>query len=638
MGVLWLAARPITRPMRRLAQAVGQIADGIYDAPIEGQQRLDEVGSIARAVATLNDSVKERDLLRADILEKNAILLTREAQLRTQNRLFDAALNNMSHGLCMFDKDQRLIVSNRRYEEIFGMSRGDAAPGLGWEELKALENIATETVEAAYDAVVPVHGGESQRTVAHIQLNDGRTILTTRQPLVGGGWVAIYEDVTERQRARERLVHQARHDALTGLPNRVALREHLGAQLATLQTSGGAFGVLCLDLDEFKTINDTLGHPAGDRLLCEVAQRLRACIDETELVTRLGGDEFAIVTSPVSSAEGLAIRCEEIIRAISGSFTIDDHDTPVSVSIGVSIAPTNARDPDSLLKQADLALYKAKFEGRNTYRFFETEMEVAVRARHDMITDLRGAIAGGEMEAHYQPQVSFATGEVVGFEALMRWRSRRLGMVSPMEFIPLAEETGLIVPLGEWILREATREASLWPDPVRVAVNISARQLQRPDFQEVVRSAIRESGLPPYRLELEVTESVLLGDDAVTRDTLSALKTMGVKISLDDFGTGYSSLSCLRSFPFDKIKIDQSFVRAIPTSDEAKSIVAAVISLARELGIATTAEGVETQDLYDMLKYSGTTEGQGYWIGRPEPARKAYERLHPPAAASNGPR
>ncbi len=626
--ILWLTARPITQPMKGLAEAVGFIARGVYDVPIEGQGRQDEVGSIARAVAVLNDSAKERDGLRADIFDKNVILERRESELRNQNRLFDAALNNMSHGLCMFDRDRNLIVSNRRYEEIFGFVRGDVAPGISFETLKAMENVVAETSETDDGTgAAPAGLSDIERTTSNVRLQDGRTILCTRQPLVGGGWVAIYEDITERQRARERLVHLAKHDALTGLPNRVTLREHLSRQLDRQRAEGGTFGVLCLDLDEFKTINDTFGHPAGDRLLCHVARRLRTCVDDIELVARLGGDEFAIVTRIAPSTETLSIRCETLVKVIAEPVVMEDHEAVISVSIGVAVAPSDGRDPDTLLKQADLALYRAKFEGRNTFRFFEPNMEVAVKARHDMVTDLRVAIENEELECFFQPQVDFVSGEISGFEALMRWRNPRLGMVPPVEFIPLAEETGLILPMGEWILRTATLEATRWPDPVRVAVNLSARQLQRTGFVEMVVDALDTSGLAPHRLELEVTESVLLQDDDITRESLSALKGLGVKISLDDFGTGFSSLSCLRSFPFDKIKIDQSFVRAIPTSNEAGSIVAAVISLAQNLGIATTAEGIETEDLYELLRLSGCTEGQGYWIGRPETAAQAAARV-----------
>nr|WP_244635669.1 EAL domain-containing protein [Chthonobacter albigriseus] len=625
MILLALTARPITRPLRRLAETVGLIARGIYDVPVQGTDREDEVGAIARAVAILNDSVRERDELRANILVQNAILERREGELRTQNRLFDAALNNMSHGLCMFDRERRLIVSNRRYEEIFGFEHGDVLPGTTWEELHALEKVVAETPDGDDHGVNDpgFDGPGIGRTTSNVRLHDGRTILSTRQPLVGGGWVVIYEDVTERQRAREKLVHMARHDVLTGLPNRITLREHLSRQLARQRLEGGTFAVICLDLDEFKTVNDTFGHPAGDRLLCEVTRRLLACVDEVEMVARLGGDEFAIVTRLAPTTEMIALRCEMLIKAIGEPHAMDDHEAVVGVSIGIAVAPTDGRDPDTLLKQADLALYRAKFEGRNTYRFFETGMEEAVKARHDLITDLRSALENGELEAYFQPQVDLATGVISGFEALMRWHHPRRGMVPPVEFIPIAEETGLIVQMGEWILREATAVAATWPSPVKVAVNISARQLQRPGFVMTVTSALAASGLPAHRLELEVTESVVLQDDDHTRNSLTSLKDLGVKIAMDDFGTGYSSLSCLRSFPFDKIKIDQSFVRAMPTSEEARSIVTAIIGLAQSLKVATTAEGVETEDLFELLRGSGCTEGQGYHIGRPEPASHA---------------
>lgn len=625
--LLFLTARPITGPLRRLAGTVGDIASGVYDTEVEGTERQDEVGAIARAVALLNKSVKEIDQLRKNIVAQHDILERREIELRTQNRLFDAALNNMSHGLCMFDEQRRLIVSNRTYEQIFGFERGDIIPGMHWEEIRALEKGASDDPDDRSSNEVSVDLGKSESRSANIRLSDGRTILCTRQPLLGGGWVGIYEDVTESQLAREKLLHMTRHDFLTGLPNRVALREHLEEKLRQQANGGMGFAVLCLDLDEFKTINDTFGHPAGDALLCSVARRLSAAMAGGELVARLGGDEFAIVTGRYTDASTIGERCTTLIETIGAPHQLEDHEAVIGVSIGVAMVTAAGGDPDAPMMEADLALYRAKLEGRNTYRFFEKGMEKAVKARHDLITDLREAIEKQELVAYFQPQLSLATNSISGFEALMRWQSPRRGMVSANEFIPVAEETGLIIPMGEWILRKATSVAARWPAAIKVAVNLSARQLQNPNFVETVRCILDDSGLASDRLELEITESVLLQDDEQTTTQLTELKKLGIRISLDDFGTGYSSLSCLRSFPFDKLKIDQSFVRAMLLSDEARSIVIAIINLADDLRIETTAEGVENEDLFNLLCRSGCTELQGYFIGRPEPELATFVRL-----------
>ena len=419
----------------------------------------------------------------------------------------------------MFDQELKLIVSNRTYEEIFGLEHGEVVPGMAWDDVQALENGAVDPPE--YHSFSPDFE-KIERSSVNIRLADGRTILRTRRPFVGGGWVSIFEDITERQQARDKLVYMSRHDALTGLPNRVALREYLAKHVTPHGEGVAAFAVFCLDLDEFKTINDTFGHPAGDKLLCSVAGRLLASNQPGELVARLGGDEFAVVTALNAEPEALARRCEALIAAIGEPHQLEDHEAMVGVSIGVTMADTVGADADTLLMQADLALYRAKFEGRNTYRFFESGMETAVRVRHDLITDLRSAIDNRELTAVFQPQVNLATHSITGFEALMRWRNPRRGNIPPLEFIPLAEETGLIVAMGEWMLREATTVAAQWPGSTKLAVNISARQLQRPGFVLTVTSALGASGLEPHRLELEVTESVLLQNDDITAENSHA--------------------------------------------------------------------------------------------------------------------
>jgi diguanylate cyclase (GGDEF)-like protein len=622
-------ALPITRPLRKLSEIVSLVAKGDYDVTVENTDRLDEIGDISRAVLLLRDSVSERDRLRASVVTKNITLERQETELRHQNLLFDAALNNMSHGLCMFDEHKRLIVSNTGYCEMFGIDPTKLTSGLPYQEILKLQarpvGWASEESDQPLD---PLDWPAEERSSITTRLNDGRTILTTRQPLAGGGWVAIYEDISERQKARERLVHQARHDSLTKLPNRIQLKEQLAIRLEEMTSRpGSTLSVICIDLDEFKHVNDTLGHPTGDLLLKEVATRIVRTSGSDHLVVRLGGDEFAVVT-PTGQDADISSLPERIIKVVSEPYALNGQEVIIGTSIGVAKAPEHGTDPDTLLKHGDLALYRAKWEGKNTVRYFEPEMAESARERQQLITDLRNAVDNSELRVFFQPQVRLNDNSIVGFEALVRWQHPTAGMISPLSFVPLAEETGLIVPIGEWVLRESCRQAAEWPLPVRVAVNVSARQLRGRGFVATVISALAKSGLPAARLELEITESVLLQDDEDTRETLLHLKSLGVKVAMDDFGTGYSSLSCLRSFPFDKIKIDQSFVRAMLESDEASSIVTAIIELAENLNIATTAEGIEDAESLAILRNKDCTEGQGFYLGRPQPGEVANEILY----------
>ena len=618
-------SRQITRPLTKITRAVSSVAGGDYEGEIDSTERADEVGDIARAVVLLQASVKERDSLRENIQIKNEILRRKESELRTQNDLFDAALNNMSHGLCMFGEDKKLIVSNKRYLELFDLAEADVAPGMAVDELMALQKVAEAGAFEDDDAPASASDAwpRNRRSSNTLRLAGGNMILTTRQPLVGGGWVAIYEDVTERQRARDRLAHLAKHDGLTDLPNRIRLREHLSSITKRSECEGGTFAILFIDLDEFKTVNDSLGHPVGDQLLCEVGDRLTEMTTDKQLVVRLGGDEFAIVMDIPTSGTDAARLARDCIEAISKPYTIDGHEAVIGASVGIAMARDEGVDGDELLRQADLALYQAKADGRNTYRFFEEEMGTLMNNRRELITDLQRALENGELEVFFQPQISLSDDTISGFEALMRWRHPVRGMISPAEFIPIAEDTGLIVQMGEWILRESCSAAMTWPVPVRVAVNISARQLKSKAFASTLINTLATTGLPAHRLELEVTESVLLGEDEETLSALRQTKALGVKISMDDFGTGYSSLSCLRCFPFDKIKIDQSFVRTMADNEDSESIVRAIVELADSLKMTTTAEGVETEELVEVLRACGCDEAQGYYFGRPAPATQA---------------
>ena len=432
-------------------------------------------------------------------------------------------------------------------------------------------------------------------------------------------------DVTERLAAEERLSHMARHDSLTGLPNRVLFRETLETA-ATRAQRGNGFAVHCLDLDRFKDVNDTLGHPIGDLVLVQVAARLREAAREGDVVARLGGDEFAVIQCDVNGPDQANDFAARLAETIGKPYDIDGRELVIGTSVGIALAPGDGADPDQLLKSADLALYRAKVEGRGTFRFFEPQMDARLRARRLFESDLRGALGKGEFELQYQPLFNLEASEITGFEALLRWRHPTRGMVTPADFIPLAEETGLIVPIGDWVLRQACAEAANWPEEIKIAVNLSPVQFKSRQFFSAVVGALASPGLTAKRLEFEVTESVLLEETGATRAMLHKLRALGIRIVMDDFGTGYSSLSYLRSFPFDKIKIDRSFIRDLGQKDCA-AIVHATTELARRLGIATTAEGVETAEQLEHLRADGCTEVQGYLISPPMPAAWVTEFL-----------
>jgi diguanylate cyclase (GGDEF)-like protein len=473
-----------------------------------------------------------------------------------------------------------------------------------------------------------------ERTLREAELSDGHIVSIIHQPMVGGGWIATHEDITERRRAAQRIHHMARHDALTDLPNRSLFREHVEEALKRLARAEQT-AVHCLDLDGFKSVNDTLGHHVGDTLLKEVAGRLRAAVREVDSVARLGGDEFAVVQVGAMQPEGATFLAQRIIEALTAPFQVDGHQVVIGTSIGIAIAPTDGDSADTLLKNGDMALYRAKKDGRGTCRFFEQEMDSRMQTRRALKLDLRRALLHSEFDLYYQPVVNLATLEVTGMEALLRWKHPERGIVTPAEFIPLAEEIGLIIPLGEWILRKACSDAVTWDHDIKVAVNISPAQFRGAKLLEAVITALAVSKLPPSRLELEVTEGVLLVDTDATLSLLHQLRALGVGIAMDDFGTGYSSLSYLRQFPFNKIKIDSSFIRG--SSDEASSlaIIRAVTGLSASLGMVTTAEGVETNEQLDRVRAEGCTEVQGFLFSAARPAAEVSVLIK---TLANGPR
>jgi diguanylate cyclase (GGDEF)-like protein len=450
--------------------------------------------------------------------------------------------------------------------------------------------------------------------------------------MADGGWVATHEDVTELRRNEARIAHMALHDGLTDLPNRTLLNKRLEHALARVRP-GQIVANHLLDLDLFKNVNDTLGHAIGDKLLKAVADRLRKLGGETDTIARMGGDEFAIVQVAIAQPADAATLAARVIEAIGQPYDVDGHQVTIGTSVGIAVGPADGAHADQLTRNADLALYRAKSDGRGTFRFFEPGMDVQMQARRELEHDLRKALAAGEFELHYQPVLNLARNEITGVEALVRWRHPERGMIPPGEFIPLTEEIGLILPLGEWAIREACATAAVWPGDLRVAVNLSPVQFRSPGLVQVVVSALATSGLAPERLELEITESVLLDDSKTTLAMLFQLREMGVRIAMDDFGTGYSSLSYLQTFPFDKIKIDRSFVKDITQAAGSLNIVRAVATMAKGLGMQTTAEGVETQEQLEAVKAEGCTEMQGFLLSRALPADAIAKLLQAATAA-----
>jgi diguanylate cyclase (GGDEF)-like protein len=571
---------------------------------IPSRNDRDEVGDMARAVEVFKDNALQ--------------LMAREIELQRVNRRLDVALNNMTHGLCMFDAARRLIVCNETYMRMYELPRNLSEPGTPCRRINdyrvMIGNDAVASPEqSAAEPATETARGPSAFTQ---ELTDGRIIAISQQPMPDGGWVAVHEDITERRRAEAKISYLARHDSVTHLPNRVRFREHLEQAFAQLRL-GQSFSVLCLDLDHFKRVNDTLGHPIGDQLLKAVAGRLGACLHESDLVARIGGDEFAIVQADVSRPEKSSELADRIIETISSPFDIDGKHIVIGTSIGIALAPADGRDPDQLLRNADMALYLAKTDGRGTYRFFEPEMDQRLQSRRALELELRAAVVNGDLEVHYQPIVKLDTRSICGFEALARWNSRGRGWIPSSDFIPVAEETGLILPIGEWVLRTACADAVTWPESVSVAVNLSPAQFKSQNLVQMVLNALAGSGLAPTRLELEITESVLLQSEAATLSTLHRLRALGVRIAMDDFGTGYSSLAYLRSFPFDKIKIDRSFVHDMAARQECAAIVRAVAGLARSLNIITVVEGLETRAQLEIAQLEECDEGQGFLFSPP---------------------
>ena len=617
-GVWLLAEFAIRFQISRIATMAERLGAGDLGARVLPPYPKGELG---RLMTVLNGAAASLERQKHDIDDLNLRLSQSQRLEALERHRLDIAVNNIPQGLLLYDATERLVVCNQRYIEMYGLSPDVVKPGCRFHDLimhrKESGSFEGNVEEYCSNILRNVALGQVTRNI--VQAADGRSIQIVNQPLAAGGWIATMEDITERKRSDTWIVHMAHYDALTDLPNRVLFREQLDRGLRTI-VAGKQLAVLYIDIDEFKRINDSLGHSVGDELLKAVAGRLRGCLTAADFVARLGGDEFAIIQTAVERAADTMDLIVRIYQAIREPYECVGHLLTTDASIGIALAPQDGSDLDQLLKNADLAMYEAKADGRRTYRFFEPGMDARVKAVGTLERDLPQAIADGGFEIYYQPLVNLVDNRVTGCEALLRWRHPQRGMIPPAEFVPVAEETGMINALGEWVLTTACAEAATWPDEIKVAVNVSPVQFRSQAFALKVAVALAASGLPAHRLELEITETVLIRDDEAALAMLHQLRKLGVRIALDDFGTGYSSLSYLQRFPFDKIKIDRCFIKEVAESGGSACIVQAVVNIAAARHMTTTAEGVETDQQLDMLRKLGCTEMQGYLFSPALPA------------------
>ncbi|MHB8726570.1 MAG: EAL domain-containing protein [Casimicrobiaceae bacterium] len=620
-GVTVLVTRSLVKPIQAVTRAMRAISVGETGAEFGPTRREDEIGQMVNAIALFRDQI-ERD---------NQLLASREQDLLVQNTRFDAALNNMSQGLAMFDAQAGLIVCNARFAEIYRLPLELLKPGMTQREILQLQ-----VAKGLYAGTDPDAYLQNRTRVAAakrdcdllLELNDGRTIAVSHRVMPGGGWVSTHENATERCKAEQHIAHMARHDALTDLPNRLYFREQIDQALALLDKDE-TLAIMCVDLDHFKAVNDTLGHSAGDALLVMVAERLRRCVRRTDTIARFGGDEFVVIQRSVTRLRDVVATARRIVASVSEPYDIDGRQALIGASVGVAVAADDSTSRDQLLRNADAALYQAKADGRQTYRFFKPGMDADRQERHLLEADLRKAQRQGELELYYQPIVDLRDNVVRGFEALLRWNHPERGIILPTEFIPLAEETGLIGEIGDWVLRQSCAQASTWSEPLYVAINLSPIQFRNGRLVYSLTEALAAYGLRPGRVELEITESIMLHDNPTTMTVLHQLRDIGVRISLDDLGAGYGSLDYLRRFPFDKIKIDRSFVQDVATRSDCAAIVRAMATLAGSLGMTATAEGVETGAQLEQVRAAGCTEGQGYLFGRPMPVAELTLQFAP---------
>ena len=607
--------RRVLRPIGSLTRALDGFTsrNGLQSADKKLAVRFatqdDEIGSLARATLRMRDHTH---------------------QLEALNARFNALIDNLPQGVSFYDPNDALAVANRRYCEPFGLPDANALIGLSYHAVAQLGERLGTTPAPGVDArlrAALADGGAEPIANCIVELPHGRIVVSNGLRTPDGGWLSTHLDITERRRAEQQIAYMADHDTLTGLANRALFARELERALALAAAHPDrGFAVMCLDLDRFKLVNDRLGHACGDELLRQVGDRPRHNLRTSDRVARLGGDEFVVLVDCAEAS--LAELAERLVAVLSEPYDLESHKrADVSVSIGVAVAPTDGTTPGDLLRAADLAMYRAKTDGRRGYRFFEPEMDLKIQVRRALERDMRAAIEEEQFELHYQPIVSAQSHEIVSFEALLRWNHPTRGRISPADFIPLAEDSGLIVEIGAWALRRACTEARSWPRDVKVSVNLSLRQFATGRLLADIVAALAETGLSPGRLELEITERVMLENTEAILATLAQLRKLGVSIAMDDFGAGFSSLSYLRRFPFDKIKIDHTFVRDLDRDPESIAIVRAVAELARSLRMKTTAEGVETEAQFELLRAEGCTEIQGYFISRPAPASEIPRML-----------
>jgi diguanylate cyclase (GGDEF)-like protein len=638
------------------------IAIGLTSLGLTGVMRLsaalDQVNLADRALRNHNDADAFMDDVRADVMRallastganKEGAEAIRE-QLRHHLEIITTAIRenselplgpeiidgygNITRLIGPFSEQGTSAVDLALRDPVGGAANFELFRH-GFSELEDAMDATRDKLRAAVSAA------EADSKDARSSVRNGLALATLAGLLlfavVSRAAIRRAQKMTEElAHSREQAHHLSLHDTLTGLPNRALFARELSQALARDRRHGGQLAVLCMDLDQFKAVNDTLGHPVGDALLREVAKRLSRTLREGDVVARLGGDEFAIIQAELAASDETSALAGRLIDVIGAPYDISGHQVVVGASVGIAFSPSDSSEPDELLKKADMALYRAKADGRSTFRHFEPEMDARLQSRRLLELDLRHALKMGEFELHYQPIVDLRSGAVSACEALLRWSHPTRGMISPAEFVPLAEEVGLIVPLGEWVLRRACADASTWPGATRVAVNLSAIQFRNHGLVTAVRAALANSQLPASRLELEITEAVLLQESEETLAILRELRSLGIRIAMDDFGTGYSSLGYLRSFPFDRIKIDRSFVRDLETSADCEAIIRAITGLSGSLGIATTAEGVETSEQLARLRAEDCDEVQGFYLSRPLPAAKISEFLRSrPSQASD---
>jgi len=568
-----------------------------------------------------------RQVRRLEISELS--LAAEKLQAQMAHGQLDVALSNIIQGVCFFDKDMCLIVTNQRFRDLYEIPDEFVRPGdtisdivEAISEHAGLRDIDRKTYLDSIEQIARARAPGA----SVLELGNGRTLAIQSQPLPDGGWVATHEDITERRQAEEKISFLAKHDVLTGLVNRSVLTEHL-AQMLDQTARGGRFAILFIDLDRFKTVNDTLGHDVGDDLLRQVAARLQETIRGRGTISRFGGDEFVILLSGVVAADEVARLARQLIDVVSAPYTIKQQEIGIGASVGIEMSNDEPISADVMLKHADVALYLAKAQGRGVYRFFEPDVDSRTRDHQRLEGELRHAISEHQFELAYQPIFEARTGEVCAFEALLRWDKPGRGLTATSEFIDTAEESGLIIPMTEFAIREACRQAAQWPNSIRVAVNVSPEQIRDVSLVPLIQEALTATGLAPHRLELEVTETVMLQNSVKNVATLHKLRELGVAVVMDDFGAGYSSLNFLRQFPFNKVKIDRSFVRDLDDRPEAIHFVRAIVDLCRSLHIKTTASGVETDEQLAALATEGCTEIQGFLVGHPSSPGRVAEVL-----------